>query len=120
MEAIEGRERPASDPEQWTVPLCKHKDEWELSDCEQTSSVSEIAGDLQRIRWVPGCRVSKVQRRSKINDAIPDVSFEEIIAGEQEDDVHDQVHDQENGLNSGRDRAKACCLLTVSAESGWH
>jgi hypothetical protein len=46
MEAIEGRERPASDPKQRVVSLRKHKDDWELSDCEQASSVSEIAGDL--------------------------------------------------------------------------
>jgi hypothetical protein len=108
MEAIECRERPASDPEQRVVSLSKHEDDWELGDREQTSAVSEVAGDLQRICWIPGGRISTVQKQSKTNDAVPEVSFEKIVAGEQEDDVHDQVHDQENGLNSERDRAKAC------------
>ena len=61
MEAIECRERPASDPEQRVVSLSKHEDDWELGDREQTSAVSEVAGDLQRVRWVPASRISTVR-----------------------------------------------------------
>jgi hypothetical protein len=61
MEAIECRERPASDPEQRVVSLSKHEDDWELSNRKQTSSVSEVAGDLQRVCWVPASRISTVR-----------------------------------------------------------
>jgi hypothetical protein len=47
MEAVVSRERPASYPQQRIVSLCKHKHDWELSDCEKTSSVSKVAGGLQ-------------------------------------------------------------------------
>lgn len=116
MEAVVSRERPASYPQQRIVPLGKDKHDRELSNCEKTSSVSKVAGGLQRIGWVPEGRVSTVQMWSKIKAAIPEVPFKKIIAGKQEDDAHDQVHDQEDGFDSGRDGAEACRVLTMPTE----
>jgi hypothetical protein len=95
MEAIVCRKRPAGDPKQRVIPLCKHKHDRELSDREQAGPVSQIAGNLQRVCWIPGRQISTVRTRSKININIPKVPFKKIIAGEQEHDVHDQVYDQE-------------------------